>query len=113
MALLATQEIGTAGVHDVLAAAAGGGDTFVPDRDVFIRVNNGGGSSITVTVATPGKTHGFDIADVSVAVPAGESRMIGGFPSDLFGDPANSRRASIAYSGVTSVTVGAFKLTTP
>lgn len=109
MALLATQSIAPAGLADALAAAAGGGDTFRPDDGTFLRVNNGGGSPVTVTVVTPETSHGLAIADLAVVVPAGASRMIGPFPSHLFADPTTGL-ASVTYSGVTSVTVGAFKL---
>lgn len=110
MALLATQVIVPGGLADALAAAAGGGDTFVPDADTFIRVNNGGGGSITVTVAIPAKYHSLTVTNLSIAVPAGTSRMIGPFPSDVFADPANSGLGAITYSGVVTVTVGAFKV---
>jgi len=110
MAALATQTIVPGGVAPSYAAAAGGGDTFVPDKDTFIHVKNGGGSPITVTVAVPGnERYGVATADVSVSVTNAQERMIGPFPAEIFADPALSGSAGITYSGVTSVTIGVFK----
>jgi len=45
LATLTTQTITRAGVDPSLTAAAGGGDSFTPGDDVFLHINNGGGSS--------------------------------------------------------------------
>jgi hypothetical protein len=108
MALLATQSIVPSGLADTLAAAAGGGDTFVPDSDTFLRANNASGGALSVTVAITGKYHGLTVTSISVSFPAGASRMIGPFPTDAFADATGV--ASITYpGGVTSLTIGAFK----
>lgn len=113
MATLTVQQITRAGVDPSLSAAAGGGDSFLPGDDVFLHVNNGGGGSITVTVAGQGTVlPNMDIPDVAVAVGAGTDRFIGPFPSQYFADPSDGL-ADITYSGVTSVTVGAFRLNRP
>jgi hypothetical protein len=110
MATLATQQIVPGGVAPTYAAAAGGGDQFVPDKDTFLHVKNGSGGSLNVTVAVPGnERYGVATADLTVAVPAAGERMIGPFPADAFGDPALSGNAGITYSGVTSLTIGAFR----
>lgn len=113
MALLATQVVTRAGlrVDNALVAASAGGDTFVPDRDTSIVVNNGGGTAVTVTVVTPGTVIGLPIADVSVSVPAGQRFEIGPFPYEFFADVSGF--ASITYSSVTSVTVGVFRRQQP
>lgn len=114
---LATQEISNLGLAPAYAAAAGGGDKIVgPDADTFLHVKNGSGVSVTVTVATPGKaagTGGLDIADVSVAIPAGQERMIGTFPAELYANPADAGKAAVTYSAVTTVTVGVFRARRP
>lgn len=114
MATLTVNSVGRAGFRDdnALVAAAGGGDKFLPSKDTFIRVNNGGGAPITVTVATPGTTYGLAVGDVSVSVTNAQSRLIGPFPAELFANPADGL-ADITYSGVTSVTVGVFNLAQP
>lgn len=111
--MLATQSIARAGVVPAYAAAAGGGDTFTPDRFTFVHAKNGSGGSITVTIVTPRTDAlGNPIADNAVAIGAGAEKMIGPFPSEFYGDPTTGL-ASLTYSGVTSLTVGAFALSQP
>jgi hypothetical protein len=107
MAHLTKELVSLGGLAPTFAAAAGGGDTFDPDADTMLVVKNGGGASITVTIATPKvdpKT-GLAEADAGGSVPNAGERWFGPFPYETFADPANQGRASIAYSGVTSVTV--------
>lgn len=110
MADLATQNISRAGIVPSFSAAAGGGDKFIPDEDTYIEAINGSGGAITVTIATPKTVDGEAIADRAVSVAAGARRKIGPFPKSLFADPADSGKAAITYSGVTSLTIGVFKL---
>lgn len=86
-------------------AAAGGGDTVVPAADFFV-VKNGGGSTITVTIAPTGTTsYGVALPNLTVSVPNGSERWIN--LND--GSYVNSTGViPITYSGVTTVTVGAF-----
>jgi hypothetical protein len=114
MANLATQAISRAtAAAPSYAAAAGGGDTFTPDRDTFLHVKNGSGGAITVTVVTPrADALGNAIADNAVSVPAGQERMLGPYPAEHYADPADGL-ADITYSGVTSLTIGVFRVTQP
>lgn len=114
MALLATQSINRAGLATAFAAAAAGGDTFLPNSNTFIEVKNASGSPITVTIVTPrNNVYGNPIADNTISVPATTGdRMIGPFPADEYADPVTGL-ASISYSAATSVTVGAFALAQP
>jgi hypothetical protein len=111
MAVLSVQNITRAGFNldqnDV--AAAGGGDSFPNTGQEMLYVRNGGGSQITVTLAYQVTFDGQTIPSKTVAVPAGEAMLIGPFPTGSYND-ANSR-ANVTYSGVTSVTVAALKLT--
>lgn len=114
MATLATQPITRAGLAPALTAAAGGGDKFTPGKTTILMVKNGGGSAVTVTVATPATNPiGLPIDDVVVSVAAGATELIGPFPSQYFRDPADTGLAHITYSAVTSVTVGALEVTQP
>lgn len=110
MATLTVQEVTRAGAILTYAAAAGGGDKFAPTIDTWLRVINGGGGSITVTVVTP-NTLVSDVAigDVAVSVGAGVTKDIGPFPAELFANPTDGL-ADVTYSGVTTVTVAAVKL---
>jgi len=111
MATLTKQTITRTGLGPTYAAAAGGGDKFAPGDDTFLHVKNASGAPITVTVVTPGSVEGQAIADLTVSVPATTGdRMIGPFPLALFANSADSNLASITYSGVTSLTIAAVKL---
>lgn len=108
MATLTVQTVSTAGLADSLAAAAGGGDQFANTGREFFEVLNGGGGSVNVTFETPATVDGEPIADRVVAVAAGVRKKIGPFPTSTYND-ANGR-VQVTYSGVTTVTVGVFKL---
>ncbi|AVP41351.1 hypothetical protein SEA_YARA_17 [Streptomyces phage Yara] len=91
-----------------LVAAASLGDSAEVGSGKFLAVNNGGGSPITVTIATPGTAKGFAIADGTYVVAAGKLCLV---PlNDVF--RGGDGRAAITYSGVTSVTVGVFDIGT-
>ena len=117
MAVLSVQNIVPGGVASTYGSAGAGGDTVaaaVGEERVFIHVKNGGGSSITVTVnpvnPTTAKVPGVGnvtVPAISVAVPNSGERMIGPFGSAYIDSAGN---VNVAYSGVTSVTVGAFRL---
>lgn len=116
MATLTVNQITQAGFRDdnALVAAAGGGDAFVPTKETFVRINNGGGGSITATFATPGTVPAgggstLAIADGGGAVTNAQSRIFGPFPAELYADPTTGM-CTLTYSGVTTVTVGVFKL---
>lgn len=103
-----------AGVNPAGVAASGGGDAIVnPKGNSIIRVNNGGGGSINVTVAVgannvrqaDGTFPAVTYANVVVAVPAGAARIIGPLPP-CYNDGNN--KVQLTYSGVTSVTVEAY-----
>lgn len=114
MATLASQKITRSGIAPALAAASVGGDRFTPDGATFLHVKNGGGSSITVTVVATEKLNGdLALANVTKPVAAGAEALLGPFPKQVFQAADGSGLADITYSGVTSVTVGAFSLSRP
>lgn len=88
-------------------AAAGGGDDFPNDGNTMLKVVNGGGGAITVTVDSVTTCNfGFDHNSPDAAsVGAGETRFFGPFPVARFGSSV-----AVSYSGVTSVTVAAIRL---
>jgi hypothetical protein len=111
LATLTVNTVSLAGFRDdnALVAAAGGGDAFAPGADTFFRINNGGGAPITVTFTTPATIGGIAIDNPAVVVTNAQSRLIGPFPYELFADPTTGL-CVVTYSGVTTVTVAAFKL---
>lgn len=89
-----------------LAAAASGGDTAEITTGAFFVLNNGSGSTVTATFATPGTRNGLAIADATMAVLAGD---VGIMPlASVFRQATG--RANVTYSAVTTVTVGVFRL---
>jgi len=113
VATLTTQVVTRLGVAPTYAAAAGGGDKFVPDATTFIQVKNGSGGALTVTVAPTkvplaGLTETF--AAVSIPATTGD-KMIGPFPAEHFA--GSDGLADITYSGVTSLTVAVVKVSQP
>lgn len=109
MATLTIQTPILSGITPSYAAAAGGGDEFPNDGRTMLHVKNGGGGSITVTVnSLVNCDQGVDHDSVT-SVGAGAEAMIGAFNITRFNNSATGR-AAITYSGVTSVTIGAFKV---
>lgn len=108
MAALSVQQATPSGLTPTYANAAGGGDTFPLDGDTAFIVKNGGGSPITVTIASK-KTAvpGLSVANQAVTVAAGAESHILVDPA-AFADPT-SGLASVTYSAVTSVTVAAVR----
>lgn len=105
MALVAAQQIQIAGTAPTYNAASGGGDTVAASDRTHVHVKNGSGSSITLTITTPGTVAGLAIADATITVPAGAERIVGPLTSALFGDPVQ-----LAWSSATSVTFAALTI---
>ncbi|MCQ9178948.1 hypothetical protein KMT30_07860 [Streptomyces sp. IBSBF 2953] len=109
MATLATNVVPLTGVRfdDKLVAAAGGGDQAQCGAGVLLVVKNADAGSHTVTLATPETVDGLAVADRTLAVAAGQTAVI---PlTDRYRNPSTGR-AAITYDGVTSVTVGVFRV---
>lgn len=114
MAAMTIQTVTKAGLSPAYAAAADGDTIANPtDQRTLLHVKNGGGGSITVTIPavlsaiSDPRVGSVDVADLSVAVPAGEERMIGPFPA-AYVDSAGD--VTVNYSGVASVTAAALRL---
>ena len=101
MALITAQTPTLTGLNPTFAAAANT-DTIAADGRTVLWVKNGSGSSINVTVVSTKSVNGLAVADLVVAVPAGQDRLIGPFPRNTFAD-ANGQ-ADIDYSSVTTIT---------
>ena len=110
MAELTAQSASQSGLNPTYASAAAGGDTVDNDGKTVLHVKNGDASEHTVTVASQvtSPEPGTAAQDVSVAIPAGEERIIGPFQRSGFND-ANDEIV-ISYDAVTSVTVAAISV---
>jgi hypothetical protein len=104
---LAVQEIVRSGIVPTFGAANVDGHSVPNSGKEYIYVKNGGGSSINVTIQTPGTVDGQAVADRVVAVANGAEKMIGPFPPGSYSQPDGS--TYIDFSAVTSVTIGAFR----
>lgn len=101
------------GVASVPASAAAGGDSVAnPRGNTILRITNGGGSSITATIAAganptrpaDGQFPAMTLANQAVSIAAGATKLIGPIPT-AFNDSGGN--VQITYSAVTSVTVEA------
>ena len=107
---LTVQTLFFTGTTPSFAAAAAGGNSFANSSgDVFIEIKNVGSAiNVTVTVAS-NVVDGLTIADLSATIPATTGdKMLGPFNIGRFND--GSGNVNIAFSSVTSVTIGAFRL---
>lgn len=111
MALLTPLTVTPAGVQEAMTAVSAS-DTFLPGSDVYVRVNNGGGSPDTVAFVTPGTTRGLAIADAGGSVTNGTAKVFGPFPADLFADPATGL-VTMTHSFLTTVTACVYSAQRP
>lgn len=113
---LVTQQITPAGLTAALSAADGTNGNVIDCGRVFLQVVNGGGSPITVTIATPVTTDvggSLTVGPRAVTVAASATKLIGPINPAIYGQPsgsANAGRAQVTYSSATTVTVGVFQL---
>lgn len=108
MAALSTEVVDIDGLSPTEATPAGGGDTIVAGPRAFIRVYNGSGGSINVTVSATFAKNGLDLEDLVVAVPNGEAKYIGPIDRETFGNA--SGLAAVATSDQTSVTIESLRI---
>ena len=108
MATLSVQTISRDGLEATYDAAAGGGDEFTNSGDEFIHIKNGDVSAMTLTIVTQATVDGQAVGDRTVAVPAGEERIVGPFPTGTYND--GTGKVQLTYSAVTSLTIAALKL---
>lgn len=116
MATLTVQNIDNDGLTPSFASANSGGDDFVcqDDQRTYLEVLNGGGSTITVTVAaqqSSAQQSGVGAVAVSaltMSVAASGRGKLGPFGAAHI--RGNDGKVQVSYSAVTSVTVGVFRL---
>lgn len=103
----------SAGAGLTYTAAAAAGNKFSNDGRTGLNVRNASGSSITVTITTPGTIDGLAIADKTFTVPATTGdRWWKGDPA-VYNQPDGATDAGevyVDYSAVTSVTIAVMHL---
>lgn len=97
-----------AGLDTVGAAADATGDEWPNTGQEYIEIKNGGGAGITVTPNIQATLDGQAAVNPSVAIAAGQTKIIGPFPTAIYNNTATGR-AKVTYSAVTSVTIVCFK----
>jgi hypothetical protein len=107
---LSVQEIVRTGLDPSYEAANTDGESVANDGRTFVHVDNASGGSINVTVVHPGTVDGLAVADLVVAVPAGEDRMIGPFPARFNQTGSDAGKLYVDFSAVASVTVAALRV---
>lgn len=105
---LTVLQVARTGLTPAYTAGNVDGHSIVNDGRVCTHVKNGSGSSINVTVQTPGTVDGLAVSDLVVAVPAGQERMIGPFPPGVYNQADGT--VYVDLSAVTTVTLAAVRL---
>lgn len=103
MALLTNQVMASSGTAVTLSQAADC-TVNISDGRTFLIVANASGSSVNVTITTPGTVDGNAIADLVVAVAAGATKYIGVLNPAVY---ASAGIATVTFSATTSVTSAA------
>lgn len=109
MATIALQTVVKTGLEPTYTAAAGGGDQFAnPDGNRMFVLINGSGGAIVATFVTQATKDELAVADRDVTIPAGETRWVTDLDTNVYNDTSDN--VQVTYDGVTSLTVGLFKM---
>lgn len=100
---LTAQSVTSGGLTATYSAANVEGHSFRLQGSRVLHVKNGGGSSVTVTVPTPGTVDGLAVADRTYTVAAAGETFIGLGAGSAYRQSDGT--AQVDFSGVTSVTV--------
>lgn len=95
-------------VSGALANAGAASNTFANTGFDLIAIRNGSGVSVTAGIVTAqtipdGGAAALAIADRSIVIAAGETRLIGPFPTSVYNDAAGE--VTITLSAFATVTV--------
>lgn len=103
MADYAPEGISIGGVQATVRSAAAGDKLTSPGDHRQLRVTNGGGAPITLTITPPGTTS-YEVANPAkvITITNATSKYIQ-IPA-AYGDPADSGKVALTWSATTSVT---------
>lgn len=104
--LVATTLSASGTVEPTPAAAAGGGDQVLWAQNLRLKIINGSGAPITVTVVSQRACDQGTIHSIANAIAAGATEFMGPFP-DRFAD--TNGYIQLTYSGVTTLTLYAIQ----
>lgn len=106
---IAVQDVNLVGTTPTFAAAFVDGNMFKNDGNVIIEVKNTSGAPVNVTIQTPAKVGGVDLAEIIVSVPATTGhKAIGPFDPTLFNQAGGM--AYIDTSAQTGVTIAVLRI---
>lgn len=88
-------------------AAVADGHKFINDGNVNIVLANSSGSSVTVTLQTPGTVDGNAIANLAITLAAGARLVAGSFPRSVYNQ--SDGRVYVDYSATSGVTIMAIR----
>lgn len=104
MANIDAQYIDADGLTPVFTAVTAGGDDLQLRDGGFAYFKNTSAAAITVTLVTPGKVSGLDIADRSFSVPATNGEVAITLDAKAYQDTA-TQRARATYSAAAGLSV--------
>jgi hypothetical protein len=112
-ALTPTSVVYTGVAQPNTTAAIADGHKFVNGGNVWLEVANASGGDLTLTVQTQATYLGFAVADHTVTIATGTTKLVGPFSTSVFnvGSGADEGMTYVDYSTTTSVTVRCYKLT--
>src|SRR5688500_167062 len=99
---LTPQSFTSAGAVPAYSAANADGHSVVNSGRTLLHVKNGGGSSINVTIQTPGSVDGLALPDKVIAVANGAEKIIGKLATNVYNQADGT--VNVDFSAVTSVT---------
>jgi hypothetical protein len=110
MAILTVNQVARAGVLYAVVAAASGGDSFVNDGRTLVAIYNAHASaSRTVSFDIQKDVDGQDPPSITVTLTAGQTKLVGPFPTGIYNDANGLVQVAYSDSGADTY-IGAFKL---
>lgn len=107
MATYTVQTAAQTGITPTQNAVAAS-DKFNNDGKTILWVENGSGSTLTVTITTAATAGGVAIADPTVSISNGAKKVIGPFKTSIYND--SNGQITVAYDQTTSVTAAVISI---
>lgn len=103
MAELTKQQATRAGTVLTYGNADVAGDAFENDGTQAVIIVNGGGTPVVVTIETPATVDDLAVADRTVTIAQGATKIIGPFTRSVYND--GDGKVQITYDGVDGVEI--------
>lgn len=110
---MTVQRVNKSGAALAYTSTAGDGLKFSNDGATYVDLWNNGASSATVTISTPNTYQGLAVDDITVSLTAGQHKIAGPFPTELFnvasGTDAGCIRLVAGGTGAADIDAAAFQ----